>query len=323
MLDDRKPPSLRMVTDYWDQGLPGQLAVIGFPTVWLAIDSRRRSLALRAVADDQVPRVVDRQSLSTHAFLVDGQRFFELAVDVTDNLADAYDFLLNVADRMQLERMTFNAAVTDAIDAFGAILARGGRLTTEQEVGLVGELLLLRSLLLTTGEDAVGAWTGPLDQEHDFRLPDQDIEVKSTQAEQRIHWISSLTQLLASPDRPLHLLSIQLTTGAPGVGSTLSDVLDAALQAAGDQAGALHGLIHRLFPSLDASLYSARWSLRSTPMWFDINDQFPRLTPSALTGLPHADHVIDVRYRLNLTGLSVGRPVLDPTLISFPQEHHP
>ena len=60
----------------------------------------------------------------------------------------------------------------------------------------------------------MNSWRGPIGEEHDFGMSAPDVEVKTTLGERREHWISTATQLVPTGDRPLYLLSIQLTSAA-------------------------------------------------------------------------------------------------------------
>src|SRR5207302_797447 len=103
-------------------------------------------------------------------------------------------------------------ALDETLAIWSRVLARRSRMSRDHEVGLYGELLLVRALMTawTVGE-AVASWRGPAAEEHDFGLPQFDVEVKTTTSERRRHWITSLTQLMPTRSRPLWLISIQVT----------------------------------------------------------------------------------------------------------------
>jgi hypothetical protein len=69
-------------------------------------------------------------------------------------------------------------------------------LSSMEEQGLIGELLFLRYLLKSFGENAVTFWSGPQKTEHDFYIGKNAVEVKTTvtQKPYRAH-INNLAQL--------------------------------------------------------------------------------------------------------------------------------
>lgn len=73
------------------------------------------------------------------------------------------------------------AAVEGTIADFRDLLRDTGRqeIPDQQIVGLIGELVVLRSLVGMSPE-AIGAWTGPYEQRHDFRRREHAIEVKTS-----------------------------------------------------------------------------------------------------------------------------------------------
>ena len=118
------------------------------------------------------------------------------------------------------------SAFTDGAVAAGVarhrdIFASRGAMTTEKEVGLLGELLFLEFLIHQIGAGpAISAWQGPLSEEHDFTFDSVHVEVKSTSSERRRHIINGLDQLVPLRGVPLSLLSIQFTRTSPTGGRT-------------------------------------------------------------------------------------------------------
>jgi hypothetical protein len=145
-----------------------------------------------------------------------------------------------------------------------------------------------------------------------------DVEVKTTAAERRTHWIESLTQLTATGDRPLFLASHQLTEAGPGDGWRLGDLVAAARREAAP-AGLRDDLERRLAragwtdPLTD--LCRTRWRRRFPSTAYLVDQGFPRLTPGVLTaGGVDLTRLTDVRYRVDLTGEPIAAPT--PTLLT-------
>jgi hypothetical protein len=61
---------------------------------------------------------------------------------------------------------------------------------------------------------------------------------------------------------------------------------------------------------LHADLYIEDWRLRSAPAFYLVDDHFPALTTDRLFSVvPDAGRIIDLRYRLNVDGLSPQVPI--------------
>ncbi|HEX3965267.1 MAG TPA: PD-(D/E)XK motif protein [Trebonia sp.] len=74
------------------------------------------------------------------------------------------------------------AALARRLTAWQRMLSRGmpGGMLPEERLGLYGELLVLRDLMLTSvGADAVAAWSGPSGAPQDFTCPPVALEVKT------------------------------------------------------------------------------------------------------------------------------------------------
>ncbi len=116
---------------------------------------------------------------------------------------------------------------------------RRGALPENVVIGLIGELTVLRQLLLTRANRsnemmrALEYWQGWQDGGRDFRFGDHAIEVKTTQSSISAHEFSGLHQLepmtLPSGGREqLHLLSIGLVAST-SVGETLPAIVDSII----------------------------------------------------------------------------------------------
>ncbi|MFD8589100.1 PD-(D/E)XK motif protein [Streptomyces sp. NPDC059637] len=239
---------------------------------------------------------------------------------------DFHDLISAVADRIVTRGRTLDQALDETIRAWSALLNRQRGLGTEARIGMIGELMVLNAL----GENpahgwrtALDSWVGPHAEQHDFALPDHDLEVKTTGSEQRRHTIHGIGQLTPSPDRPVWLVSLQLTRGGAG-GSTLTDCVAATRSRVAEH-------VPSLLPRFDARLAASgwsrncpddeRWSLRSTPLILTVNESIPRLDEELLLALPPGlrARIDTVRYRIDVTGLPPSPcPPLAPHTICIP-----
>lgn len=162
---------------------------------------------------------------------------------------------------------------------------RKGRagLSSETELGLVGELCLLRHLL-DEGMllfSAVDGWKGPLDGLHDFQLGAGAIEVKSTMATEGFPVrIASLDQLDDSQRSPLFLAALRFVTSESGM-SLPEHVADMRKRLEPDTAATRlfeQALLQAGYLDMHAEIYNRRFSSSEHRIHL-VDSELPRLAP--------------------------------------------
>ncbi|ELS53576.1 hypothetical protein STVIR_5496 [Streptomyces viridochromogenes Tue57] len=223
-------------------------------------------------------------------------------------LRDFHDLLNAVADRIVVHGRTPDQAFNETVRAWMALLHQPRSLGAEKRIGLLGELSVMNSLADKFGWDtAVAAWKGPEGEEHDFGLPAFDIEVKSTAAETRTHTIHGLGQLTPNPDRPLWLVSVQITRGGTQ-DRTLPECINAVRRRISEAAP---GAVSTFDRHLNMSGWSPdapddeHWTLRNAPLVLAVDEHLPRLEPSLLDSLPEETRrLVSIdQYRIDVTHL--------------------
>ena len=140
---------------------------------------------------------------------------------------------------------------------------------------------MLEALQTVAGPSSLSAWRGAANEEHDFGLEEIDVEVKTTSTERRTHWISSLTQLQPTQERPLILVSLQITRGGKS-GRTLPAIIN-ELRSSLDVESFNHKLAGVAWDDDLSDLYADRWIVRTDPAAFVVDDRFPAITPPILS----------------------------------------
>jgi hypothetical protein len=235
----------------------------------------------------------------------------EVAVTDPPLFEDAYPVLCAIADRVQLDGHSITDALARTLHQLGHLLQPEAELSRETEISLLGELSMLIGTIQTIGAaDAIKSWRGWDREEHDFGLHDYDVEVKTTITERRAHRISSLTQLVPTPGRPLWLVSIQVTPAGSG-GTSLSHLVDSVRShASGEHLRQLNQHLKAAgWRDQFQSTAVDTWRLRSTTATYRVDDDFPRITPALLhaAGVSN-DHITDASYRVDLTTLAPDTP---------------
>jgi Putative PD-(D/E)XK family member, (DUF4420) len=218
--------STAVLMQHWDDGVPVAIPLAGDPPLELRIDQARQRLTLRAPVPPGVePSPNALAHVAVEIKIDDDTRYLDISTTDERLVVDGYCMLMAIADRVQLDGVDPLVALEHTLATWQSILATRTRMSPQAEVGLVGELLVV-SALLATGVAGVAAWRGGLGEEHDFGLSDADVEVKTTTAERRHHWVHGLGQLMPTGEVPLWLLSLQLTRAGEGEGERLPDLID-------------------------------------------------------------------------------------------------
>lgn len=159
-------------------------------------------------------------------------------------------------------------------------------LSTQEVIGLFGELLLLRDCLLpAAGVDAAAYWRGPFGDEQDFVVGNWIIEAKTrlSTADQRIP-ISSEAQLDTSSGNILLCYQTIGATSASDINArSLNGIVDEIarqLDRAGARLNFEMGLLNIGY--VRRSEYDEKhWVVASRRM-FSVTGNFPRITPPSL-----------------------------------------
>lgn len=181
---------------------------------------------------------------------------------------------------------------------------REDALGREAEVGLFGELVMLRQLLASglSPTKVLESWQGPLDGIHDFVLGFGAIEVKSTIAPVGFSaTIGSLEQLDESLVSPLFLACVRLPLHEQGrTLPELSEEIREDLRQDPISASLFESLLlHAGFLSSHSCLYTRRFAA-SAPRILPVGGAFPRITQrSVMAGVRKA------RYEVELDGLGI------------------
>ncbi len=287
--------------------------VPGSPETDIFCDNNGRRLGFRTVVNDRfdVPADLDSLAFINFDFIDTSEKLWLEASTTTPALfREFYAIAVNVTDRVQVDNKSPESAIQEEFKALRQLLAKEQLLSPEQERGLVGELWILRRLIKALGPVAVKSWTGPLAEPHDFRLQAHEIEVKTTINSQRIHTISSMQQLVASPGLTLYVASLQLqpAAGASGGFGLPSLIKQIRNLLNGKDANVFDDLLEKsLFRDSDRDRYTLEYVLRTPVALISVDEECPRLTPDILkrsmgTTYPR---LASIKYEVNLDGLGV------------------
>lgn len=196
--------------------------------------------------------------------------------------------------------------VTDTISEFrGALKPTRATLSLSEQIGLIGELWVLRNVLIPTlGTRASLCWSGPYAERHDFVGEMVHVEVKTTTRSDDRHEISRQDQLKAPEGKKLLLASIQLekTEGGETTVATLIDEVMTDLGTDGLSISAFQSCLSRMqwHDELRQSGELKSFSLRNV-QFFEVEGTFPRLPDDYVP--PRG--IVAIRYTIDLSSRSV------------------
>lgn len=309
------------LADYFRAGAPTVQWISPKPPSRLRIDPLAERLELLVPADGAEPDVTAMARLNVDTVYLDGDDWFQLRIDAQGMHHEAYSVLASIVDDMS-NGYSFVTATSNALRAYRDLLNQRKGITPEQQQGLIGELLTLRHICDVLGPDAaLKSWLGPSAEQHDFGFSTFDAEVKTTTSEKRSHLIGSENQLQPSIERPLWLVSVQLTrAGAAGSGHSLASLVDHLRTGFGQGNERFMAELHSVgWHDADHDLYLTRYILRSTPASYLVDEEFPAITrPRLEFSVPRPEIVSDVSYRVDLTTFDATIP--PEPLTGFVQE---
>jgi hypothetical protein len=154
------------------------------------------------------------------------------------------------------------------LDEWQALLNRRSVLTTEQQLGLWGELWLVSRA--AHSEMIVNAWRGPDRDAVDFFLDGIGLEVKVSRRA-HVHYVALRQVDLPVGDHVAYLLSLWVAP-EPVRGVSLADLVDSAMAAVSDPARFLRHVAALGYSVADRDQYSTRYALLEAPLWFAVTD---------------------------------------------------
>ncbi len=308
MTGDSRHLSADALDEYLASPVPITYAVPGQPPVRVIFEPHHQRLGIETPWDGVQPPAMDQYLfLASDVAFVEGRNWLRLWVNGQPNLRTGYALLRAIADRITISADASGDAIETSVQAMDELLRGIGRLSEAQESGLFGELLVLEHLIETLSPvSALASWKAIRHEEHDFGLGSGDIEVKTTLAEERHHWVHGKGQLVATLGRPLWLLSVQLTD-AGASGRTLPELADSiAVKLVGPHRLAFAaGLARRGLNESGASRLTRRLQPRNVPAVYLVDAGFPVLDDRALERASvSTSRIRDLNYLLDLTGLT-------------------
>jgi hypothetical protein len=298
------------VVDLLNLGAPFRHRIPGVPVVDLLGQANAAEMSIILESSSRaLPRVKLANIYPRHR-LIEGVAYVEVATSSRRLYEEFYYFAMSVADEIQLRGTVPLEAVERKLGEWEQLLAPLSILSPEEQIGLWGELWMLKRLGVIHGHDALSAWVGPHGEAHDFREGDTEFEVKTTRNRRRVHAISDLRQLTPTIEHTLYLVSLQVEPAGLNAGLTLPAFVRMVEASLNSSRGAeFQGLLDGIGYSKDhEDHYATPWQLSSPASLVPVDDSCPRLTSEMLRGALHGSlwtRVSRVQYVVDVDALGV------------------
>lgn len=276
--------------------------------------NRNGAFALRFRGRFPLERVEDAPRMSgitTSGDSVSGFSYFNLVLDNSEN---AELFLTLCRSLMSATALLPAEQDTAALNIILVRLRRwqellqsskGDTLSAEEQLGLFGELVVLRDFYVTNlpATDAIACWTGPLGDEQDFGYSGCLLEVKTARVTRdRAFAVSSAAQLDTSSGTIIVAFqTVSVSDRDPPHGETLNGLVRQVRHMLEANAGAIAEFDMRLagkgyFPD---SAYDRLHFMPASRRLFQVVDNFPRIETGDLRpGVERASYTVDVNQCL-------------------------
>lgn len=191
-------------------------------------------------------------------------------------------------------------ALVRRLTAWRRMLGRGllTGLTPEARLGLYGELLVLRELMLpAAGGDAVRAWVGPSGSPQDFVLPPTSVEVKTVSRRDPDRCRINHERQLDTTDSA-NLFLVHQVVANSSEGSSLEELIDELRndqQVHGERGGFENALLEAGWLDTHRDQYANDRYALVRRQCFIVDEGFPRMVPGDLPpGVSGVSYLVDL-----------------------------
>ena len=237
-----------------------------------------------------------------------GQSYKNIVVTLTNQ--HFYDIFIQIAADIIISSMNLKDE-GDYINVFTSHLSKWGNmfnknpdetLSKEKQVGLYGELLLIKELVDEgfNPTDIVDSWKGPDGEDKDFQINGYGIEIKSSAKTDRIVIINNIRQLDNKGFVGLYLYyrSFIRVDNGPNTLPNMVNILRQAFSTTPAISEYELKLLRAGYREEHATNYISSYTL-STENIFNVDTLFPKIvTDNVMNG------ILDVEYKLDLNALS-------------------
>lgn len=208
-----------------------------------------------------------------------------------DLLTQFVDLIVEILRHVENDPASPERNIEQAVRNWNEMLARNRRLTTADEVGLFGELMVLRELVRQDPQQRSASWQSGSGV-HDFVVNGHRLEAKTTSSpDSFVVHIYDLIQLADPPEDDLHLAHVRIIPDEDG--ETLTDVISRLETIVCDPEALRETLKNRGWVE---STTENQYRLVALEV-YAVDEGFPRLTPASVN---HPGGVKSIEYSIDL-----------------------
>jgi hypothetical protein len=304
------------LSEHIQSGFPVLLPMGGTRGVVIGNDPRAHRLFLRLASElGDLPPASPYAELHIEARSDDGKPTLEIFTTSPHLFKEFHRFAGLLTEEYEHSGLSAVGAFAAVVERWRELALRRDLLSTEEQLGLAGELAVLAALVRHRGPQAISGWTGRMThaapERHDFRIGAVDLEVKSTRSARRQHLIHSLRQLEPSAGHRLFLVSLRFEAAGFDNGFNLGMRISVIRALLSSSKATLKEFDEKLLATRyqddDDSQYRDRTILADTPTLIPVDEECPRLVASTIErglGDKLASRIAhDVTYRIDVEGL--------------------
>ncbi|PCC24721.1 hypothetical protein CIK75_11120 [Glutamicibacter sp. BW78] len=217
--------------------------------------------------------------------------FLVFAGDLLEQLPSSGNASTEVVQHVERWRSLFAMAEESAV------------LSLPQQLGLLGELMILERIVQNDPARRTDVWSGPLKHRHDFRLPGCAIEAKSTLAANGMRAkINGQRQLEAEPDGELFVSFMRFESAHEG--RSIPDQIDRIRDLNVDGSELDKKLLQAGYREKYRGIYdNSRFALIDSWLFDVESENFPKLVPAAFAAGKFPAGIENVSYTIDLVGV--------------------
>jgi hypothetical protein len=235
--------------------------------------------------------------------------FVSVSINKEELFQPFYGLMRKMAETVIENRAAPFPALLREVRTLEELLKKRASLSIEKQLGLFGELTVLRRVLLNIPSSSSDCWMGPASDSHDFRLSEIELEVKTALSAQRAHTIHGFRQLMPSEKHQLALVSVLLARTVQDDGESLPELVSAVseiIRGKGQSDKEFSDKVSKVgYEKEDADLYQDRYVLRQPLLYAPIEIGFPKITWATIQQALgfEAPRIADLQYDLRVDGL--------------------
>jgi hypothetical protein len=274
--------------------------------VLVGLDAQdRRHLFIPIPASTRLRKGLDGPGLMLRKRALEDEAVFQYYADLAclnPGIDDLFEELCDeVIEALHEGTSSPTKALYRVINRWRALFQASPAISAETVAGLFAELIVLQRML-TRDPSAHRTWTGPTGAPKDYLSRSMAIEVKATtRTDGRKIRIHGLDQLEPPAGGTLTIAWFRLERSQTHDAIGLNDLVGEVLALADDEPAVLDLLAEIGYRRYDRSRYDDDRFRILDERWYPVDEDFPRLSVSALDGQWLPPRVTDIDYTIDLS----------------------